>query len=208
VVARRHGVWGILACIVATFAANLGRSSKSLTALDHSLMDPSRRLHAAMIPRAKGTGAFIGLIAGMTWSGSSAGGCPALRFLWHNVIGALTVLAIGLPLSLILGEPPYGLRSSLSARFGGTVRRPSPGAGKPVDLTVRRIAPTITSFSRCSTKWPTGNTRADDITAPIRWLLRSQANASVVMAEVNFIDTADEQVVCDDGPRHVGVTTT
>ena len=38
-----------------------------------------------------------------------------------------------------------------------------------------------------------------DITAPIRWLLRTQANARVLMAEANSIDTAKKHVVCDDG---------
>ncbi len=38
-----------------------------------------------------------------------------------------------------------------------------------------------------------------DITAPIRWLLREQANANVLMAEVTGIDVASKRVVCDGG---------
>lgn len=38
-----------------------------------------------------------------------------------------------------------------------------------------------------------------DITAPIRWLLRDQRNARVLMAEVNSIDVHRRTLACDDG---------
>lgn len=38
-----------------------------------------------------------------------------------------------------------------------------------------------------------------DITAPIRWLLRAQRNARVLMADVTSIDADGRSVVCDDG---------
>ena len=38
-----------------------------------------------------------------------------------------------------------------------------------------------------------------DITAPIRWLLRSQGNARVLMADVTSIDADGRNVVCDGG---------
>src|SRR3954470_15745743 len=38
-----------------------------------------------------------------------------------------------------------------------------------------------------------------DICAPIRWLLRRQANTEVVLAEVLQIDPAARVVRCDDG---------
>lgn len=38
-----------------------------------------------------------------------------------------------------------------------------------------------------------------DITAPIRWLLRGQHNARVLMAEATHIDVAARRVVCDAG---------
>lgn len=38
-----------------------------------------------------------------------------------------------------------------------------------------------------------------DITAPIRWLLRHQRNATVLMAEANRVDVERRQVICDDG---------
>ena len=54
----------------------------------------------AMIPMARGIGAFVGLIAGMSTVAAVAFGAPQVSFLWHNVIGALTVVAVGLLLSL------------------------------------------------------------------------------------------------------------
>jgi hypothetical protein len=53
----------------------------------------------ATIPRAKGTGAFVGLIAGMCVVGAVNFRAPAISFLWHNVIGAVTVVIVGLVLS-------------------------------------------------------------------------------------------------------------
>ena len=41
-----------------------------------------------------------------------------------------------------------------------------------------------------------------DITAPIRWLLRKQRNATVLMEEVAHIDTARRVVVTTDGREH------
>ncbi|MFN5154233.1 MAG: sodium:solute symporter, partial [Gemmatimonadota bacterium] len=53
----------------------------------------------AMIPRARGRGAFYGLIAGMATVGAVSVFAPQVAFLWHNVIGALMVVAMGLALS-------------------------------------------------------------------------------------------------------------
>jgi len=52
-----------------------------------------------MIPRARATGAFFGLIAGMAAVGVVNFGAPSVSWLWHNVIGAVTVVAVGLGLS-------------------------------------------------------------------------------------------------------------
>jgi len=53
----------------------------------------------AMIPRARATGAFFGLIAGMAAVGVVNFGAPSVSWLWHNVIGAVAVVAVGLVLS-------------------------------------------------------------------------------------------------------------
>ena len=91
------GVWGLFACAVATFAATLG-----------SLIEVVNRFGSffygsilgafllAMIPAARGWGAFAGLLAGMGAVAAVAFGLPEVSFLWHNVIGAVTVVVVGL----------------------------------------------------------------------------------------------------------------
>ena len=94
--------WGLFACVVATYAATLG-----------SLIEVVNRFGSffygsilgafllAMIPRARGVGAFFGLIAGMALVGTVNFGWPSVSFLWHNVIGAVTVVVVGMVLSLV-----------------------------------------------------------------------------------------------------------
>ena len=53
-----------------------------------------------MMPRVRAAGAFFGLLSGMTLVGLVNFTQPQVSFLWHNVIGALTVVAVGLVLSL------------------------------------------------------------------------------------------------------------
>jgi SSS family solute:Na+ symporter len=55
---------------------------------------------AVGFPRATGTGAFVGLVAGMgsvAWVASMT----KIAFLWHNVVGAVGVVAVGLVVSLL-----------------------------------------------------------------------------------------------------------
>ena len=93
--------WGFFACIVATYAATLG-SLIEVVNLFGSLFYGSILgvFLLAMVPRAKGLGAFLGLIIGMVTVG-----CvqyfTTIGYLWHNVIGAAVVLLVGVPLSLI-----------------------------------------------------------------------------------------------------------
>ena len=88
--------WGVFACFVAVYAVSLG-----------SLIEVVNRFGSffyglilgvfllAMVPRARGAGAFLGLVAGMGAVAAVTFGAPDVSFLWHNVIGALTVLAVG-----------------------------------------------------------------------------------------------------------------
>ena len=57
----------------------------------------------AMIPGAKSRGAFYGLIIGMVSVGFVAFGTDIV-FLWQNVIGAVVVLLVGVPLSKFVGD--------------------------------------------------------------------------------------------------------
>ena len=61
--------------------------------------DPNKLL--AMIPRARAAGAFVGLIAGMSVVGAVNFGAPSVAFLWHNVIGAVTVVIVGMIISAV-----------------------------------------------------------------------------------------------------------
>ena len=57
---------------------------------------------AFFVRRANGTGAFVGLIAGMAAGRYVAVTRPEISFLWHNVIGAVVVVALGWGLSAVL----------------------------------------------------------------------------------------------------------
>jgi len=94
------GVWGLFACGVATFAATLGSLIVVVNRFGSFFYGSILGVFLlAMIPRARATGAFVGLIAGMAAVGAVNFGAPSVSWLWHNVIGAVTVVAVGLVLS-------------------------------------------------------------------------------------------------------------
>ena len=53
----------------------------------------------AMVPRSRALGAFVGLISGMAAVAAVNFGRPDVAFLWHNVVGAVTVVVVGLLVS-------------------------------------------------------------------------------------------------------------
>jgi SSS family solute:Na+ symporter len=92
--------WGLFACVVATFAVNLGSLIEVVNRYGSFFYGSILGVFLlAMIKRATGTGAFVGLIAGMAAVASVNFGMPGVAFLWHNVIGAVTVVTVGLVLS-------------------------------------------------------------------------------------------------------------
>jgi len=115
------GVWGIFACGVAIFAANLGSLIEVVNRFGSFFYGSILGVFLlAMIPRARANGAFFGLVAGMTVVALVNFGrsLPVLladfsmatfvkvttaprdiSFLWDNVIGAVTVVAVGMLLS-------------------------------------------------------------------------------------------------------------
>jgi Na+/proline symporter len=94
------GVWGIFACIVAAFAANLGSLIEVVNRFGSFFYGSILGVFLlAMFPRARGTGAFVGLIAGMCAVAAVNFGAPTVSFLWHNVVGAVTVVVVGVLLS-------------------------------------------------------------------------------------------------------------
>ena len=90
--------WGIFACVVATYAATLGSLIEVVNRFGSFFYGSILGVFLlAMIPRAKGWGAFLGLIAGMTTVGYF-NFRTAVAYLWQNLIGAAVVLAVGIAL--------------------------------------------------------------------------------------------------------------
>jgi hypothetical protein len=92
--------WGLFACVVATYAGALGSLIEVVNRFGSLFYGSILGVFLlAMIPQAKPRGAFIGLIAGMSLVVAVNFGAPAVSFLWHNVIGAVTVIVVGSILS-------------------------------------------------------------------------------------------------------------
>ena len=93
-------VWGVIACVVAIYAANLGSLIEVVNRFGSVFYGSILGVFLlAMVPWARAAGAFVGLIAGMSAVLSVILFAPKVSFLWHNVVGAMTVLFVGLLLS-------------------------------------------------------------------------------------------------------------
>ncbi len=94
------GVWGLFACVIATFAASLGSLIEVVNRFGSFFYGSILGVFLlAMIPMAKGGAAFVALIAGMVAVAAVNFGAPSVSFLWHNVVGAVTVVLVGTALS-------------------------------------------------------------------------------------------------------------
>jgi SSS family solute:Na+ symporter len=98
------GFWGVFACIVATFAAGLGSLIEVVNRFGSFFYGSLLGVFilALGFRRATGTGAFVGLIAGISAVALFATH-PATRdisFLWQNPLGAGVVVVVGLTVSL------------------------------------------------------------------------------------------------------------
>ena len=98
-------IWGLFACVVATFAASLGSLIEVVNRFGSFFYGSILGVFLlAMIPRTRGASAFFGLIAGMLAVATVSFGAPSISFLWHNVVGAVTVVLVGLALSIGPGK--------------------------------------------------------------------------------------------------------
>ncbi len=89
-------LWGVFACVVAMYAANLGSLIEVVNRFGSYFYGSILGVFIlAMIPRAKARGAFWGLLAGMGTVAAVSEFAPGVAFLWYNVIGALTVVMVG-----------------------------------------------------------------------------------------------------------------
>jgi SSS family transporter len=96
------GVWGIFACIVATFAATLGSLIEVVNRFGSFFYGSILGVFIlAMIPSSRGPGAFFGLLAGMATVFAVTVGLPSVSFLWHNLIGAVAVVVVGTLVSAV-----------------------------------------------------------------------------------------------------------
>jgi Na+/proline symporter len=98
------GVWGIFACIVAVYAANMGSLIEVVNKLGSYFFGSILGVFMLALGarRANGDGAFVGLIAGMIAVGLVAR-YSTITYLWYNVVGAVVVVSVGLAVSAATG---------------------------------------------------------------------------------------------------------
>ena len=98
------GFWGFFASLVAVWAAELGSLIEVVNRFGSYFYGSilGGFVLAIAFPRTTSTGAFIGLIAGMTAVGVAAN-FTDVAFLWHNVTGAVAVVIAGVVVSLFTG---------------------------------------------------------------------------------------------------------
>jgi hypothetical protein len=95
-------LWGIFACLVATWAVTLGSLLEAVNRIGSFFYGSILGVFLlAMIPMASGVGAFVGLVAGMAVVATITFGAPEIAFLWLNVVGAVVVVVVGTSVSLV-----------------------------------------------------------------------------------------------------------
>ena len=90
--------WGVFACIVAVYAVSLGSLIEVVNRFGSFFYGSILGVFLlAMVPRARGMGALVGLILGMVVVGLVEWRTE-VAYLWLNVIGAGTVVGVGVVL--------------------------------------------------------------------------------------------------------------
>jgi solute:Na+ symporter, SSS family len=95
--------WGLVACVVAMRAANQGSLIEVVNRYGSFFYGSLLGVFilGILTRRASATGAFWGLLAGMAVVLLVAFQMPWIEFLWHNLIGAIVVVSVGLVISLV-----------------------------------------------------------------------------------------------------------
>jgi Na+/proline symporter len=95
------GFWGIFACVIALWAVELGSLIEVVNRFGSLFYGSILGVFvlAIGVPRATGTGAFVGLIAGMV-AVAYVARATEIAFLWHNVVGVVVVVVVGTAVSL------------------------------------------------------------------------------------------------------------
>jgi Na+/proline symporter len=96
------GLWGLFACAIAVWAAELGSLIEVVNRFGSFFYGSILGVFilAVGVPWATANGAFVGLIAGMA-SVAWAASFTNVAFLWHNVIGVVGAVVVGLAVSLV-----------------------------------------------------------------------------------------------------------
>jgi Na+/proline symporter len=104
------GFWGVFACIVAMFAAGLGSLIEVVNRFGSFFYGSLLGVFvlALLFRRANGHGAFVGLLGGMTVVAAVAfhPDTRSISFLWHNPIGVIAVVVVGLAITAMTSRRP------------------------------------------------------------------------------------------------------
>jgi SSS family transporter len=97
--------WGLFSCVVAVYAANQGSLIEVVNRYGSFFYGSLLGVFmlAILTRRATANGAFFGLIAGMAVVLIVAFTTP-IAFLWHNLIGAVVVVVVGMAISVAAPE--------------------------------------------------------------------------------------------------------
>ena len=108
--------WGLFACFVAMRAANQGSLIEVVNRYGSFVYGSLLGVFilAIMTKRATARGAFWGVIAGMAAVLTVAIELPWVAFLWHNLIGAVVVVTVGMAISYM--QPPDAAVVATSGR--------------------------------------------------------------------------------------------
>jgi Na+(H+)/acetate symporter ActP len=93
--------WGLVACVVAMYAANQGSLIEVVNRYGSFFYGSLLGVFilAILTKRATARGAFWGLLSGMAVVLTVALQLPWIAFLWHNLIGAAVVVVVGMAIS-------------------------------------------------------------------------------------------------------------
>jgi solute:Na+ symporter, SSS family len=108
--------WGLFACLVAMQAAGQGSLIEVVNRYGSFVYGSLLGVFilAILTRRATARGAFVGLLAGMAAVLTVALTLPWIEFLWHNLIGAVVVVAVGMAISYLEPAPVRPLEGGRS----------------------------------------------------------------------------------------------
>jgi SSS family transporter len=109
--------WGLFSCVVAMYAANQGSLIEVVNRYGSFFYGSLLGVFmlAILTKRATPNGAFFGLIAGMAVVLIVAFTTP-IAFLWHNLIGAVVVVVVGMAISVLAPERPPAAAAAVAPR--------------------------------------------------------------------------------------------